>query len=362
MIKFADPSAQYLAHKSEIDSAINRVLKGEIYILGEEVSQLEEEFAEYIGTSYSVGVANGTDAIELALRSLDIGQGDEVITVSHTAVATVSAIEASGATPILVDVNPKSYTLDPSYLNEVLTPLTKAVIPVHLYGASSDLDSINQFCKEEGLFLIEDVSQAHGAKLNGNRLGSIGDLGCFSCFPTKNLGAIGDAGMITTNSKSLKEKLLMLREYGWNKRVSEIPGRNSRLDEIQAGILRVKLKYLDESNNKRKEIADYYSNNLSSNIMLPNNHDDNVFHLFVVQVDERDAILESLRNKNIFAGVHYHQGVHQQPAYLGRIKTSKIMTETEKLTKHIISLPIYPELPISKVKLVTDTLNQLVEP
>ncbi|SVC82189.1 uncharacterized protein METZ01_LOCUS335043, partial [marine metagenome] len=214
------------------------------YILGEEVELLEQEFASYIGATNAIGVANGTDAIELALRALEIGLNDEVITVSHTAVATVAAIEAAGAKPVLVDVEQKFYTINPLKLEEVLTTNTKAIIAVHIYGQAADLDALLKFCKKHDIFLIEDASQAHGAKYKGQRLGGIGDIGCFSCYPTKNLGAIGDAGLITTNNSDLALKIRMLREYGWNNRVSEYAGRNSRLDELQAAILRIKLRYL----------------------------------------------------------------------------------------------------------------------
>ena len=245
MILCSNPSEQFKSYQSEIELAVSTVMRSKNYILGEQVSLLEGEFAEYIGTSSAIGVANGTDAIEIALRSLNIGYGDEVITVSHTAVATVAAIEASGAKAVLVDIDPNFYTLNPNQLEMVLTKRTKAVIAVHLYGNAVDLDSVLSFCKANKIFLIEDVSQAHGAKYKGKRLGSIGDIGCFSCYPTKNLGAIGDAGLVTTNNLDLAEKVRMIREYGWQNRTSILQGRNSRLDEIQAAILRIKLKYLE---------------------------------------------------------------------------------------------------------------------
>ena len=205
MILCANPQAQFLSHQTEIEAAVLRVLRGNQYILGPEVEAIEAEFADYIGVQHAIGVANGTDALELALRVLGISQGDEVITVSHTAVATVAAIEASGGTPVLVDIEPDYYTMDPDLLHEALSPRTKAVIPVHIYGQSADLDLIQKFCQVHGLALIEDVSQAHGARWRGKRLGSHGLMGCFSCYPTKNLGALGDAGLITTNDFQLYE-------------------------------------------------------------------------------------------------------------------------------------------------------------
>ena len=362
MIKFADPRAQYDEFKEEIDKAISDVLNSDSYILGEQVSFLEKEFSQYIGTKYSIGVANGTDALELSLRAMGIGEGDEVITVSHTAVATVAAIEAAGASPVLADIDPETYTLDISNLSELVTENTRAIVAVHLYGGACNLDEISKFCKENRLKLIEDVSQAHGAKWKEKRLGSLGDIGCFSCFPTKNLGAIGDAGLITTNNDEYAEKIIMLRQYGWKKRLSQIPGRNSRLDEIQASILRVKLKYLDETNTKRVKIADLYKSRLNSlPLKLPKNNQNvsPVFHLFVVQIDQRDALIKFLSEREIFAGIHYPVPVHLQPAYVDRIKTLD-MSVTENIANKIVSLPLYPELSEEKVETVIDCIKSFI--
>jgi len=364
MILCANPSAQFKSYQGEIEKAVLTVIRGNRYVLGEEVLSLEQEFADYIGTTAAIGVANGTDAIELALRALEIGAGDEVITVSHTAVATVAAIEATGATPVLVDVEPFFYTLDPKQLEEVFTKKTKAVIAVHLYGQPVDLDSISNFCIKHNLFLIEDASQAHGAKYREQRLGSIGDIGCFSCYPTKNLGAIGDAGLITTNNTELATKIRMLREYGWNERISEYPGRNSRLDELQAAVLRIKLKYLDADNEKRRQLAEYYTDKLSDlSIQLPKVREEaeSVFHLYVLQVEGRHDLLEYLKGKDIQAGVHYPVPVHLQPAYQDRILTANDMSITENLTKRIISLPMYPELSMNDAKKIVDVLKKFLD-
>jgi len=361
MILCANPSAQFKSYQCEIEKAVLTVIRGNRYVLGEEVASLEKEFADYIGTTSAIGVANGTDAIELALRALDIGLGDEVITVSHTAVATVAAIEAVGATPMLVDVEPQFYTLNPLQLGEVFTPKTKAIIAVHLYGQAVDLDAITAFCHKHEIFLIEDASQAHGAKYQGKRLGSIGDIGCFSCYPTKNLGAIGDAGLITTNNTELATKIRMLREYGWNERISEYPGRNSRLDELQAAVLRIKLKYLDADNEKRRQLAEYYTDQLSDlSIQLPEvrAEAESVFHLYVFQVENRQGLLDYLKVKDIQAGVHYPVPVHLQPAYQDRILTANDMSITENLTKRIISLPMYPELSMNDAKKIVDVLKK----
>ena len=347
MILFSNPSEQFKSYQSEIEDAVISVMRGNSYVLGEQVRHLEREFAEYIGTSSAIGVANGTDAIEIALRALNIGFGDEVISVSHTAVATVAAIEATGASAVLVDVDSKFYTLNPVQLQESLTKKTKAIIAVHLYGQAADLDPIITFCKSNKIYLIEDASQAHGAKYNNKRVGSIGDIGCFSCYPTKNLGAIGDAGLVTSNNHELASKMRMIREYGWQDRVSIQPGRNSRLDELQATILRIKLKHLDEDNQKRRDIAEFYYDKLSElPILLPSirSNAESVFHLFVIQVENRDSLLSFLKEDGIIAGIHYSLPVHMQPAYNDRVIKSEDMAVTESIVQKVVSLPIYPEL------------------
>jgi dTDP-4-amino-4,6-dideoxygalactose transaminase len=359
-ISCANPSAQFLSQQLEIESAILRVVRSNRYILGGEVIALEKEFASYIGVADAIGVANGTDALEIALRALDIGQGDEVITVSHTAVATVAAIEAAGAIPVLVDVDPISYTIDPKQLQEAVTNKTRAVIVVHLYGQSADLDALTDFCKKNQLKLVEDVSQAHGASWRGKRLGSFGEVSCFSCYPTKNLGAIGDAGLITTNNAQLARKIRMLREYGWKDRyISQIVGRNSRLDEIQAAILRVKLPDLDSNNNKRKEIAALYLAGLKSlPVILPEQRTESssVFHLFVIRSKYRDELKEFLLSRDIEAGIHYPIPIHHQAAYENRIRTNQSMNVTETIANEVLSLPIYPELSFEQVSQVIDAV------
>ena len=361
MILCSNPSEQFKSYQSEIENAVISVMRGNSYILGEQVKILEREFAEYIGVSSVIGVASGTDAIEIALRALNIGFGDEVITVSHTAVATVAAIEATGASAVLVDVDPKFYTLNPNQLQESLTNKTKAIIAVHLYGQAADLDTIKTFCNLNKIYLIEDASQAHGAKYNNKRLGSIGDIGCFSCYPTKNLGAIGDAGLVTTNNEELASRIRRIREYGWENRVSMQPGRNSRLDELQAAILLIKLKYLDEDNQKRRDLAEFYINKLSLlPISLPSirSNGESVFHLFVIQVDDRNSLLSYLKEGGIIAGVHYSLPVHMHPAYKDRVIKSKDMEVTEDIVNKIISLPIYPELSMSDAKKIVNIIDQ----
>ena len=348
MILCANPGAQFQSHQADIEAAVLKVLRGSRYILGTEVEALEEEFARYIGTKAAIGVANGTDALELSLRALDIGPGDEVITVSHTAVATVAAIEAAGATPVLVDVDPDFFTLQATQLQEVLTSRTRAVVAVHLYGQAADLDAISDFCARNKIELIEDVSQAHGAKWKGKRLGSIGRIACFSCYPTKNLGAIGDAGLVTTNDELLASKVRMAREYGWRERyVSDSVGRNSRLDELQAAVLRVKLRHLDSDNEKRRTLAAKYSVELAElPLQLPavREHAHHVYHLYVPRSRQRDSLLAHLKLQDVHAGIHYPVPTHLQPAYRGRIRIAGSMGVSEQVASEVLSLPMYPEI------------------
>ena len=361
MILCANPAAQFSSHQAEIESAVLKVMRGPRHILGAEVDALEKEFAQYIDTNFAIGVANGTDAIELALRALGIEPGDEVITVSHTAVATVAAIEAAGAVPVLVDVDSDSLTLDPRQLEAGLSSKTKAVIAVHLYGQSADLDAINYFCTANKLWLIEDGSQAHGAAYKGRKVGSVGHIGCFSCYPTKNLGAIGDAGLMTTNDAELEKRIRMLREYGWERRyISDFPGRNSRLDELQAAVLRIKLRYLDADNAKRRNIAQQYGQGLNpSLVQLPISvtNSESVFHLYVVQTASRSKLIQHLEIKGVQTGIHYPIPIHLQPAYTGRTRIAQDLRVTEELANTVLSLPMYPELASEDIARVIEAVN-----
>jgi len=349
MIYCANPKAQYLAYEDEINQAVSKVLNSSQYILGEEVEQLEESFANYIGVSSAIGVANGTDAIEIALRAMDIGSGDKVITVSHSAVATVAGIESTGAEAVVIDLENDFFTMDPNLLQNAFSKEVKAIIAVHIYGQSSQIDEIKEFCIKNRLFLIEDVAQAHGAKFNDSRLGSIGDVGTFSCYPTKNLGAIGDGGLITTNNSDLANKMKMIREYGWKDRVSTVKGRNSRLDEIQAAILNVKLAHLDDDNNKRKNIASLYDEINCENLITPVRRKscDHVFHLYVCKTKYRNELIDFLNKKDIYPGIHYIQPIHLQPAYLNSIQLGSELEVTESICHEIISLPMYPQLSVA---------------
>lgn len=359
MIMFSNPKAQYLSYKSEIDSAIMSVLDSGFYILGDEVRSFEKEFAEYIGVSYGVGVGSGTEAIHLALVACGIGRGDEVITVSHTAVATVAAIELAGATPVMVDIEPDFYTIDPDLIEDAITPRTKAIVPVHLYGQPADMDPLMEIARKHNLRVIEDCCQAHGAMYKDKRVGSFGDMACFSFYPTKNLGALGDGGIVLTDNESLAEKASLLREYGWEERyVSSHAGWNTRLDEIQAAILRVKLKRLDHDNSKRSALAKVYDDRLSdSGLDLPKRRESSthVFHLYVLRSSNRDELLDSLKSKSVGASIHYPVPVHHQSAYK-KLTPNGSLPVTEKIAGKIISLPIYPQLSERDVGAVCDAI------
>ena len=285
------PKAGYLAHQAEIDAAIARTLASGWYILGQEVSAFEEEFAAYVGVGHAVGVASGTDGLRLALRALDIGPGDLVFTVSHTAVATVAAIDMMGATPVYVDIDPRTFTMHPERLAEAIAHAPpgrpRAVLPVHLYGHPADLAAIAEICRRHDLRLVEDCSQSHGAAWQGKTTGAWGDIGVFSCYPTKNLGALGDAGVVVTNDAELNAQLRLLREYGWRERyVSAIPGENSRLDEMQAAILRVKLRHLETGNARRRALAERYASLLAdADVTLPQARPEAVpvYHQYVIR-------------------------------------------------------------------------------
>lgn len=352
MIPQSNPHANYLRYQAEIDEALCRVLKSGRYILSEETSRFEAEFAAYIGTKYAVGMSSGTQALHLSLRALGVGPGDEVITVSHTAVATVAAIEMAGATPVFIDIHPLSYTLNPERLYEVLTARTKAVIPVHLYGQPADLDPILALAKKHHLFVLEDCAQSHGAKYRERRTGSWGHAAAFSFYPTKNLGGLGDGGAVTTQDPFLYERLKALRQYGWDEnRISLSSGWNSRLDELQAAVLRVKLAHLEESNKRRIEIACAYHSLLggSPKLTLPSSIDDtvHVFHQYVVQCADnsgRDRLMTFLSEQGIQTAVHYPVPVHMQPAYMHRLPGSQSLPVTEGVCPRILSLPAYPEL------------------
>lgn len=365
MILCANPLAQYQAHREEIDAAIRGVLEGGRYILGEEVAGFEAEFAAYLGVRHAIGVGSGTEALQVALRACGIGRGDEVITVSHTAVATVAAIELSGATPVCVDIEPAYFTMDPNALEAAISPRTKAIVLVHLYGQAADLAPILEVGQRHGLRVIEDCAQAHGALYQGRRVGSFGDLACFSFYPTKNLGAIGDGGMVVANDPDLAGRARHIREYGWTERyVSHLAGLNSRLDEMQAAILRVKLRHLESDNARRVKLASRYDAGLvASGVVLPAarygaNH---VYHLYVVRARHRDALQTFLKSRQIGALVHYPVPVHLQPAYRGRLSIGHGLPESERAAAEVLSLPMHPGLTEADVKNVVSAVRDFQE-
>ena len=349
-----DPSASYFAYQRPIDAAISRVLKGGSYILGGEAAAFETAFAQFIGVPHAVGCANGTDAIELALRACGIGAGDLVFTVSQTAVATVAAIERAGATAVLIDVEPETYTMAPHELSRTLkSPLLPgrpaAVVPVHLYGQSADLSPIFDVARVYDLRIIEDCAQSHGALYRGRATGSFGDIGCFSFYPTKNLGAFGDAGMAVTSDPGLASAMREIREYGWRERhVSARIGINSRLDPIQAAILGAKLGNLAADNGRRQTIACRYDAGLAGlPLGLPMRRPDSVhvFHQYVIRLAERDALRDYLNARGIRTGIHYPIPVHLQPAYRNRVAAGASgLGVSERSARQILSLPMYPQL------------------
>jgi dTDP-4-amino-4,6-dideoxygalactose transaminase len=365
-ILVADPGANYRAHQDEIDGAVRRVLEGGWYILGREVSAFEEEFGRYLGLAHAVGVGSGTEALHLALRVCGIGPGDGVVTVSHTAVATVAAIELAGATPVLVDIDPRTCTLDPNRLEGLLTagigPRVKAIIPVHLYGHPADLPAITDIAQRHGLFVIEDCAQSHGATLNGRKTGTWGQLSAFSFYPTKNLGALGDGGALATNDPQLAERARLLREYGWRERyVSELPGMNTRLDELQAAVLRVKLRHLDRENARRRELARIYDARLSgTSLELPRARAgvEHVYHLYAVRSQQREELRGFLEARGVGTAIHYPLPVHQQPAYAGRrLDLGRGLPETERVCRETSSLPMHPQLTDEQAEYVSEQIR-----
>ena len=349
-----DLAAGYAQYQPLIDTAVDRVAKSGFYVLGREVERFEHEFSGYVGVSHGVGVASGTDAIEVALRACHIGPGDLVLTVSHTAVATVAGIERSGAAVALVDIDPATYTMSPASLESVIAtlpgdaPRPKAVVPVHLYGQLADMPAICDIAQKHGLRVIEDCAQAHGAALGDRRAGTWGVAAAFSFYPTKNLGALGDAGLIVTDDAALANDARQLRQYGWgDQRLSQRVGVNSRLDELQAAILVEKLTLLDLDNDRRREIAGAYNEALAAaEIKTPatRENSDHVYHQYVIQSDRRDALREFLAERNIGTAIHYPRAVHQQPAYQDRLMGCERLPATEELVPTILSLPIYPQL------------------
>jgi dTDP-4-amino-4,6-dideoxygalactose transaminase len=365
MIPQADPKAGYLAHKAEIDAAVAKALASGWYILGEEVKGFEAEFARFVGVGHGIGVANGTDALEIALRALGVGPGDKVATVSHTAVATVAAVELVGAAPVLLDVDPERYTMDADELAEVLArEKIAAVMPVHLYGQPAAIDRIVQLCDAAKVPVIEDCSQAHGAMLGNRQVGAFGKVGCYSLYPTKNLGAFGDAGIVVTDDAGLAQRIRELREYGWRERyISATAGMNTRLDELHAAMLRVKLRHLPADNARRRAIAAIYDAELrhigKPAVAAGATH---VYHQYVVRHRHRDGLRQRLKAMGVGTNVHYPAPVHRQPAYEGRVALGpRACKATEELMPEILSLPMFPELPDEQARKVVQAIHSCIQ-
>lgn len=361
MIPFASPIAQYRTHKAAIDVAVKRVIESGKYILDQEVVAFEHAFGQYCGCDYAVGVGSGTDALILALRACKIGSGAEVITVSHTATATVAAVLAAGAVPVVVDVDPTYYTLDPTALQLAITEQTKAIIPVHIHGQAADMETITVFAKRHGLIVIEDCAQAVGGSYKGKRLGSFGDAGCFSFYPTKNLGAIGDGGMVVTRDPDIAMRVRRLREYGWEGHQPSCDiGVSSRLDEIQAAILSAKLPDVDTDNGRRAKLATRYADGLAGlpiNIPQARLEGSHVFHHYVLAIDNRDSLKSHLKSAEIETGIHFPLPVHRQNGYAQRVRLAGKLSVTDWLAARVLSLPMYPELHEEEVDHIIATIR-----
>ena len=361
IIPQADPSRRIERFRAEIDEAISQVISSSHYILGTAVETFEEDFANYLGVKNCIGVASGTDALALSLRGLGITTGDEVITTALTFSATAQAILHCGATPLFVDVNPISLCIDPDDIEAEITKKTKAIVPVHLFGQPADMKRVMEIASQNGLVVVEDCAQAHGASIAGRKVGSFGDASAFSFYPTKNLGGIGDSGAIMTNDDELATRLRRLRNYGMSNdnRISITIGFNSRIDELQAAILSVLLRHLDDGNRERCQLADEYRRELSGlDLVLPPSSCGAVYHQFVISCKNRDRLSYQLQHQEgIITAVHYNPALHLHSAFKGT--TVKSLPRTEYLTERLLSLPIQPEITFGKIKMISESIAKL---
>lgn len=362
MIQLVDLKAQYDTISDDINKAIQSIIDNSAFVGGNAVQEFEKDFAAYCDVKACVGVGNGTDALYLTLRALGIGPGDEVITVPYTFIATTEAITMTGARAVFVDIKEDTMLMNPALLEAAITPRTRAIIPVHLYGQPCEMDSIMEIAQRHGLKVIEDAAQAHGARWRGRRVGSMGDAACFSFYPGKNLGAFGDAGAVVSNDEDLIERVRMLANHGrLEKYTHKMEGVNSRLDGLQAAILRVKLRHLDEWNEKRRRHADFYLDGLSDHeIRLPVTHPDasHVWHLFVLRVPDREAFQRRLKSEGIATGIHYPIPLHLQPAYEGANISRETLPISEKVAAEVVSLPMYPELSPEQLETILDVVTR----
>lgn len=355
-VPFLDLKRQYLSIKDEILPAVAKVFESTEFVLGREVAAFEDEFAAFCGVQHGIAVNSGTSALHLALLAVGIGQGDEVITVPCTFVATVAAIVYTGATPVFVDIDPVTYTMDPRQIEAAITPKTKAILPVHLYGNPADMGPILEIARRHGLAVIEDAAQAHGAEYQGRRTGSMADLGCFSFYPGKNLGAYGEGGLITTNHPELVRKIRMLRDWGAEKKYQHLlKGFNYRMEGVQGAILRVKLRYLEQWTEARRAHAAAYGQILSeSGLMLPTELPGNrhVYHVYAVLTPHRQELMESLNSQGVQTGIHYPYPVHLLPAYSDLNYSAGQFPVSERVASQELSLPMFPEMTAVQIQAV----------
>jgi dTDP-4-amino-4,6-dideoxygalactose transaminase len=365
-IAFVDLRRQYDAIADELDAAMAAVIRDTAFVGGEHVARFEREFAAYCEAAHCIGVANGTDALELSLRALDIGPGDEVLTVPNTFIATAAAISAVGATPVFVDVDPDTYQLDPALLERAITARTRAIMPVHLYGHPADLDAILALAARHDLFVVEDACQAHGARYKGRRVGAIGHVGCFSFYPGKNLGAYGDAGAVVTNSAELAARVRRMADHGREDKYRHaVVGRNSRLDGLQAAVLSAKLRHLDEWNAARRRIAQELTARLAEGPVTPpavSPDVEAVFHLYVVRSERREAVRRALDEAGIASGIHYPIPLHLQPAYRALGLGPGSYPVAEEHARQILSLPIFPELTYEEIDRICEVVERAASP
>jgi dTDP-4-amino-4,6-dideoxygalactose transaminase len=364
-IPFVDLQSQYQSIKAEVDPAVLAVMQRGDFVLGGAVAEFERAFAEYCGAKYCVGVDSGYSALELVVRAYDIGPGDEVITAANTFIATTLAISNTGATPVLVDCDPQTYNIDATKIEAAITSRTKAIMPVHLYGQTADMDAITAIARKHGLYVFEDAAQASGARYRGRRAGSLGDAAGFSFYPGKNLGAYGDGGAVTTNDAKIAEKIKLLRNIGQKvKYFHEVKGFNHRLDTMQAAVLKVKLPHLDGWNASRRRAAATYADLLADlPLVTPETADyaDHIFHLYVVRVADREPLMERLKELGIATGLHYPIPIHLQPAYAELGYKRGDFPVTEAYAETIVSLPIFPELDDDKVAYVAGAVRDFLE-
>jgi len=362
LIPFLDLKAQYRQTKPEVDAAVARAISSANFVLGPEVEAFEDRFAAYCQTRHCAAVNSGTSALHLALLAADIGPGDEVITVSMTFVATTAAILYTGATPVFVDVDPATWTMDPRLIEAAITPRTKAIMPVHLHGLMADMDPILAIARRHGLVVIEDAAQAHGAEYKGRRAGSVGDLGCFSFYPGKNLGAFGEGGAVVTNDPVFAERINLLRNWGQESKYSHVlKGYNYRMDAIQGAVLNVKMNYIEAWTDARVAVAAQYDRllkNYPCSRSAPGPHSRHVYHVYAVELAQRDDVQRALGAAGISTGIHYPTPVHRQTAYANLYRGSGGLPVTEALASRFLSLPIYPELQPEQISKIAMELEK----